>query len=1044
EGAFTVSIGTGFLGAGTQRYIDGTLDEVGIWDRALSDDEIVALFEGASPIASGDPALVTTSKSSLGQVTSVPPTHRGSFQIRNLGETQDLTISGITVSGANADRFTVDSFPATIAPGETGEVVYTFDSKGESGGFVAELEITSNAEEDPVRTVEVSAAVINLQGPVAHYHLDEGSPEDPVRDASGRERDGSYAAKGGAISPGEAALAGTAGTAVRLEGGADISIPVSVFDGFDPISVSMWIQPDEVANLQTLVAKGAQTPDFAVLLGGGALNWFVAGESQATSDVGLTSGSKHHVVMTFEAAELAMYVDGSEVLRQADPEPVADNGEGVLAFGSVSGQLPYAGLIDEIQVYSRALPAEDVLTLFNNPESTLGDLVAVDSDGDGLSDEEEVEAGTDPLVPDTDGDLLSDGDEVTRGTDPLEKDTDQGGAWDGLEVQVGSDPSDGSDDPAVWTVRTLKSGGTLSTLTDADAMIADASWTSEISRQHRQINFQGTGGNGGNFGDNDPFDNISAIEASDINDFAVVATTRIFTDQSGVYTFGFNSDDGGRLAIDGVEVAVFPGTRGEGDSLGVVSLCEGFHEVEVTYFERGGGSALEVFHDPDAGDSSAGFDGNRHVLLEGTAVVPVDADGDQLDDNWESAVFGDLAQDGSGDADADGLSDLGEHDAATCATEADTDEDGLMDGVEVNEAGTHPLVADTDGDGRSDGEEVNGNPTSNPLVEDTDGDGFRDGFEVTQGSDPGDAASLPADTLGEPDRVWTVLEGLPTFDNIGGNEDKLDVSFRVCIDFQPQTNADTREMIWESGGGTVGFSLVYENNSTLVLRAAGNGGNTVVTVEHALTAGQLSAGSIPVVWTFDVDNEDAVTGQTIALWVDGEKVGEEAGDMDPDWTGSNGASFGAASTSFAAGGGNTALGDSLDFESGTIDLEKGLQMFVDALFSGGGGPPALDPTADDDGDGITNGEEEIAGTDPMDAGSFLRITELVATADGPQIRWASVAGRTYHVQYAEVIAPDAWERIVEIPATGTVTEFQDADMVRRSAGTGFYRIEVVR
>jgi len=44
---------------------------------------------------------------------------------------------------------------------------------------------------------------------------------------------------------------------------------------------------------------------------------------------------------------------------------------------------------------------------------------AVDSDGDGLSDWEEAEIGTDPYDPDTDGDGLSDGWEVEHGLDPL-------------------------------------------------------------------------------------------------------------------------------------------------------------------------------------------------------------------------------------------------------------------------------------------------------------------------------------------------------------------------------------------------------------------------------------------------------------------------------------------------------------------------------------------------------------------------------------------------------------------------------------------------
>lgn len=65
----------------------------------------------------------------------------------------------------------------------------------------------------------------------------------------------------------------------------------------------------------------------------------------------------------------------------------------------------------------------------------------LDTDADGLTDDQEKEKRTDPLSWDTDGDLLSDGDEVnTWQTNPLVADTDGDSYKDGDEIRNGYNP----------------------------------------------------------------------------------------------------------------------------------------------------------------------------------------------------------------------------------------------------------------------------------------------------------------------------------------------------------------------------------------------------------------------------------------------------------------------------------------------------------------------------------------------------------------------------------------------------------------------------
>ena len=94
------------------------------------------------------------------------------------------------------------------------------------------------------------------------------------------------------------------------------------------------------------------------------------------------------------------------------------------------------------------------------------------------------------------------------------------------------------------------------------------------------------------------------------------------------------------------------------------------------------------------------------------------------------------------DSDGDGLSnerEVNEH--GTDPNRADTDADGLPDGIEVNH-GTIATNPDTDGDGLLDGQEdANANGSmdgreTDPRIADTDGGGVPDGYEAQNGTDP--------------------------------------------------------------------------------------------------------------------------------------------------------------------------------------------------------------------------------------------------------------------------------------------------------------------
>ncbi len=73
-------------------------------------------------------------------------------------------------------------------------------------------------------------------------------------------------------------------------------------------------------------------------------------------------------------------------------------------------------------------------------DDTAGMTGSLDSDGDGLTDDEEAELGLDPDKADSDDDGLSDPEELDAGTDPLNADSDGDQFSDSEELDAGTDP----------------------------------------------------------------------------------------------------------------------------------------------------------------------------------------------------------------------------------------------------------------------------------------------------------------------------------------------------------------------------------------------------------------------------------------------------------------------------------------------------------------------------------------------------------------------------------------------------------------------------
>jgi hypothetical protein len=103
------------------------------------------------------------------------------------------------------------------------------------------------------------------------------------------------------------------------------------------------------------------------------------------------------------------------------------------------------------------------------------------------------------------------------------------------------------------------------------------------------------------------------------------------------------------------------------------------------------------------------------------------------------------------------------------------------------------------------------------------------------------------------------------------------------------------------------------------------------------------------------------------------------------------------------------------------------------------GHVGIDPNDDPDHDGLSNFTEFWAGTDPLDSSSSFAIDRGSAVTDGHmQLRWKTVAGKSYAVQYSTDLF--SWTDVgSEVFGDGSMASLTDSSAV---TGRGFYRIRL--
>ena len=355
-----MSIGSRWSGSGFANEMNGFVDDVRVYGRALLPAEVQALYNTApalAPTIAQDPQGRSVFPG--GSVT-LSPTVAGSLPIH-----YQWFNGSAPVNGGNASTLTISN----VSPANIGSYSLRVTN---GGGYAISGAATVALLPAAANTYE---SLVVADAPEAYWRLNEASG--PILDSMGRH-DGS--ASGGYFARGQTgALAGNADTCVQFDHGSQdlVTVPYSANLNSVPFSIECWAQYTGPSPLDAYysplassyfdgsvnhgyVMYGTTASAWECWLGKGAGTWTF---SQGAPVVQSTWA---HLVETFDGTTAKMYVNG--VLTQSSsvasflPNPGQPFYIGCnLAYGSYF----FTGFIDEVACYKSVLSPERVNAHYN-------------------------------------------------------------------------------------------------------------------------------------------------------------------------------------------------------------------------------------------------------------------------------------------------------------------------------------------------------------------------------------------------------------------------------------------------------------------------------------------------------------------------------------------------------------------------------------------------------------------------------------------------------------------------------------------------------
>ena len=223
---------------------------------------------------------------------------------------------------------------------------------------------------NPNGTATPTGTPVYPNGLVAAYAFDEGTGT-TVGDATGN-------GNVGAITGAAWSNQGRFGNALSFNGAGNlVTVNSSALDLRGALTLEAWVSPTTIGGWRSVILK-EQVGDLTYALYSDSDTArprgfvFVGGEVDTAGSSQVAANTWTHLAVTYDLTSLKLYVNGVQVSSRPVSGAVAGSTSPLRIGGNTVWGEYFAGLIDEVRIYNRALPASEIQADMNAPVGNPG------------------------------------------------------------------------------------------------------------------------------------------------------------------------------------------------------------------------------------------------------------------------------------------------------------------------------------------------------------------------------------------------------------------------------------------------------------------------------------------------------------------------------------------------------------------------------------------------------------------------------------------------------------------------------------------------